>query len=131
MDAVYKAGKGDLARGTVNAFRDGLLDVPFAPSRFNANKVLPARDHLGYVRILDLVICLLMMRLKVSQRKLEERAKENREVSFQMTVDDIYALVKAHWWETRTFWNRGKYKWKLLIVFLQKETQGFIWWPKL
>lgn len=97
MDAVYKAGKGDLARGTVNAFRDGLLDVPFAPSRFNANKVLPARDHLGYVRILDFGNLPFNDEIKKFHReKLEERAKEeNREVSFQMTVDDIYAVSKG------------------------------------
>ena len=33
------------------------------------------------------------MKLKIFIKKLEERAKfENREVSFQMTVDDIYAV---------------------------------------
>jgi methylaspartate mutase epsilon subunit len=43
-------GGGDIAKGAVQAFQAGVLDVPFAPSRFNAGKVLPARDNDGAIR---------------------------------------------------------------------------------
>lgn len=97
MTAVYDSGKGDLAVGTVKAFKDGILDVPFAPSKFNLNKVLPARDNLGYVRILDFGNLPFNKKIKDYHRlRLEKRAKlENRKVSFQMTIDDIYAVSKG------------------------------------
>jgi methylaspartate mutase epsilon subunit len=55
MDHIFILGKGDLAKGIVKAFEQGILDVPFAPSMYNAGKVLPARDNDGCIRILDLV----------------------------------------------------------------------------
>lgn len=94
MDNVLKVGNGDLIQGTIKAFEQGLLDIPFAPSRFNANKVLPARDLDGSIRILDFGNLGFSEDIKEFHiDKLEKRAlEENREISFQMTVDDIYAV---------------------------------------
>ena len=47
LDKVLELGMGDLAIGTVKAFEQGVIDVPFAPSRYNAGKILPARDNVG------------------------------------------------------------------------------------
>lgn len=97
MKAVMEIGQGDLAQGTVRAFAAGIIDVPFAPSKFNAGKLLPARDMTGAVRILDCGRLPLPEELKNFHRsKLEERGKaEHRAVSFQMVVDDIYAIGKG------------------------------------
>lgn len=94
MDNVLKVGNGDLIQGTIKAFEQGLLDIPFAPSRFNANKVLPARDLDGSIRILDFGNLGFSEDIKKFHiDKLQQRAlEENREMSFQMTVDDIYAV---------------------------------------
>lgn len=94
LNHVYKLGDGDLAVGTVKAFEMGIIDVPFAPSRFNQGKILPARDNEGAIRILEFGNLGFSERVKkFHHQKLEERAKnENRDVSFQMTVDDIYAV---------------------------------------
>jgi len=94
LDKVYELGQGDLAVGTVKAFELGVIDVPFAPSRHNANKILPARDNEGSVRILEFGNLGFNEDIKLFHRlKLEERAKaEGREITFQMTVDDIYAV---------------------------------------
>ncbi|MDD2575111.1 MAG: methylaspartate mutase subunit E [Acholeplasmataceae bacterium] len=91
---VYRLGDGDLAIGTVKAFEMGILDIPFAPSKFNQGKIMPARDNEGCIRILDFGNLGLNDDIKMfHKKKLEERAKfENREVSFQMTIDDIYAV---------------------------------------
>lgn len=91
---VYQLGEGDLAVGTVKAFEMGILDIPFAPSKFNQGKIMPARDNDGCIRILDFGNLGLTDEIKhFHQKKLEERAKfENRDVSFQMTIDDIYAV---------------------------------------
>ena len=98
LDAVLEVGEGDFAVGTVRAFSAGIIDVPFAPSKFNAGKLLPARDMTGAVRILDCGRLPFSDELKAFHRdKLEERGKaERRQVSFQMVVDDIYAIGKGY-----------------------------------
>ena len=98
LDSVYEVGKGDFARGTVEAFKLGIVDIPFAPSKYNAGKMMPARDNQGAVRYLmpgnlpftqDLI--------DFNKEKLMERGRfENRDVTFQMTVDDIFAVGKGN-----------------------------------
>ena len=98
LDAVYMAGDSDLAIGVVEAFKSGILDIPFAPSDFNAGKMLPARDNLGAVRYLDFGNIPFTEDIKkINRDKLEERAKfEGRPVGFEMCVDDIYAVGEGH-----------------------------------
>ncbi len=97
LDKVEELGKGDYAIGTVAAFEAGVIDIPFAPSKFNAGKVLPARDNAGAVRLLDTGNLPFSKELiDFHQSKLQERAKsENRPVSFQMVIDDVYAIGKG------------------------------------
>lgn len=94
LNKVYELGKGDWAQGAVRAFEGGVLDVPFAPSQFNAGKILPARDNNGAVRFLNFGSLPFNQEIKeFHQEKLAERARaEGRDVSFQMVVDDIYAI---------------------------------------
>ncbi len=97
LERTLELGEGDLALGTVRAFEAGVIDVPFAPSRFNAGKIMPARDNNGAVRLLDTGRLPFSDRLLSFHReKIQERAKaENRGVSFQMVIDDIYAISKG------------------------------------
>lgn len=97
IDKVYELGQGDLAVGTVKAFKAGVIDVPFAPSKFNLGKMMPARDNNGAVRYLSFGNIPLSEELKAyNRRKLEERGRyEKRDVSFQMTIDDIFAVSKG------------------------------------
>jgi len=97
MDKVFELGEGDLAVGTIKAFELGVIDVPFAPSKQNQNQVLPARDNEGCVRILEFGHLGMTQDIKDFHRaKLEERAKaEGRPITFQMTVDDIYAVSRG------------------------------------
>lgn len=97
LDKIEELGKGDIAIGAIAAFEAGVLDIPFAPSRYNAGKVMPARDNNGAVRILEMGNLPLSKELKDFHRmKLEERAKfEHREVSFQMVINDVYAIGKG------------------------------------
>ncbi len=91
---VLEAGKGDLAQGVVRSFELGLLDIPFAPSKYNLGKVFPARDEEGNIRILEFGNLGFTEDIKEFHRaKIKERAdKENREVSFKLTVDDVYSV---------------------------------------
>ncbi|MGL5000806.1 MAG: methylaspartate mutase subunit E [Cetobacterium sp.] len=97
IDKVLELGKGDLAVGTVKAFEQGVIDIPFAPSKYNAGKMLPARDNEGMIRYLNTGNLPFSEEIKTFHTaKLEERAEfENRDISFQMTVDDIFAVGKG------------------------------------
>lgn len=98
MAKVDELGKGDIALGTVRAFEAGAIDIPFAPSRYNAGKLLPARDNDGAIRVLDAgSLPLSKDLLDFHKGKLAERAKvENREASFEMVIDDVYAIGLGH-----------------------------------
>lgn len=94
LDEVFKVGNGDLAQGAIIAIEMGIIDVPFSPSKQNRNKVLPARDNDGCVRILEFGDLAMNQEIRsFHKRKLKERSKtEGRPITFQMTVDDIYAV---------------------------------------
>ena len=97
LDACFELGRGDIARGAVRAFQAGVLDIPFAPSRLNAGKVLPARDNEGAVRLFDPGnLPLSPDLLRYHKAKIEERARcEKRPPTFQMVIDDVYAISKG------------------------------------
>ena len=97
VDKCFELGNGDIAVGICRGVEAGVLDVPFAPCRFNAGLMLPCRDNDGAIRILnpgnlpfnkDL--------LDFHAGKIAERAAaENRKPSFQMVIDDVYAIGKG------------------------------------
>lgn len=97
LSAVLEAGNGDIAQGAVKAFEAGLIDIPFAPNRYNAGKMLPVRDNNGAVRIMDFGNLPFTDDLRAFHKdKLTERGQtEGRDVSFQMVIDDIYAVGKG------------------------------------
>ena len=97
VDKCFELGNGDLAVGTVRAFQAGVIDVPFAPSKLNAGKMLPARDNEGAIRILNAANVPLSQELiDFNKEKIEERAQaERREASFQMVIDDVYSISKG------------------------------------
>ncbi|GAA0177320.1 methylaspartate mutase subunit E [Clostridium sediminicola] len=97
VNRLIELGNGDIAIGTIRGFEAGIIDVPFAPSKFNAGKVLPARDNNGSVRFLEYANLPFTKDIKdFHKKKIEERAKfEKRDVSFQMVIDDIYAIGKG------------------------------------
>ena len=97
VDKCFEIGEGDIAKGSVRAFKSGILDIPFAPSIHTLGKILPARDNYGAIRILNPgKLPFTPEILDFNNKKIEERAKyENREKSFQMVIDDVYAISKG------------------------------------
>ena len=97
VDKCFELGGGDIAVGACRAVEAGVLDVPFAPCRYNAGLMLPCRDNNGAIRILNpgnLPLTRDLMDFHAA--KIEERAKyENRKPSFQMVVDDVYSIGKG------------------------------------
>ena len=97
LDKVLELGEGDIAVGTVRAFEAGTLDVPFAPSRFNAGRLMPARDNTGAVRFLDYGgLPFPKAIIDFHRERIAGRGRaEQREPGFQMVIDDIYAISKG------------------------------------
>ncbi|HEY4544360.1 MAG TPA: methylaspartate mutase subunit E [Tissierellaceae bacterium] len=98
VEELFRLGGGDLAVGAVKGFESGAIDIPFGPSQYNIGKMMPARDNEGAVRFLMTGNLPFTKELKDFNRgKLEERGKfEGREVDFQMTVDDIFAVGRGN-----------------------------------
>ena len=97
MDKCFELGNGDVAVGVCRAVECGALDVPFAPCRANAGLMLPCRDNNGAVRILNVGNLPFTQDLKdFHAAKIDERAQfEKRKASFQMVIDDVYAIGKG------------------------------------
>lgn len=97
VDKCFELGGGDIAVGVCRGVEAGVLDVPFAPCRANAGKMLPCRDNDGAVRILNVGNLPFSQDLiDFHKDKIEERAlAEKRKASFQMVIDDVYAIGKG------------------------------------
>ena len=97
VDKCFELGNGDIAVGVCRGVEAGVLDVPFAPCRVNAGLMLPCRDNNGAVRILNVGNLPFTQDLKdYHAAKIAERAlAEKRKASFQMVIDDVYAIGKG------------------------------------
>lgn len=97
VDSCLELGKENFFDAVVRGFESGLLDVPFAPSKYNKGAALPARDNTGCIRFLDFGNLPFTEEIKNFHRaKMEERAKfEGRPVSFKMVIDDVYAISRG------------------------------------
>ena len=97
VDKCFELGNGDIAVGVCRGVEAGVLDVPFAPCRANAGLMLPCRDNNGAVRILNVGNLPFTQDLKdYHVAKIAERAlAEKRKASFQMVIDDVYAIGKG------------------------------------
>jgi len=97
VDKCFELGGGDIAVGTVRAVDAGVLDIPFAPCRYNKGLMLPCRDNDGAIRILNPGnLPFSKDLLDFHAGKIAERAAaENRKPSFQMVIDDVYSIGKG------------------------------------
>ncbi|MBO5867842.1 MAG: methylaspartate mutase subunit E, partial [Oscillospiraceae bacterium] len=97
VDKCFELGNGDIAVGVCRAVECGVLDVPFAPCRYNAGLMLPCRDNNGAIRILNPGnLPFDKELLDFHAGKIAERAAfEGRKPSFQMVTDDVYAIGKG------------------------------------
>lgn len=101
IDKVLDIGNGDLAQGTIKSFASGVLDIPFAPSIYNQGSVIPIRDHLGAVRILEFGNLPFNAHIKnLHREKINERVKmENRKANHKMVVSDIFSISNGRFFK--------------------------------
>lgn len=97
IDKTMELGRGDIAKGVILAFEKGVIDIPFAPNRFNLGKILTARDNCGAIRFLKVGNLPFSKNIiDFHKAKIRERAKkEKRKANFEMVVDDIYAISEG------------------------------------
>jgi len=97
VDKCFELGNGDIALGVCRGVEAGVLDVPFAPCKFNRGLMLPCRDNNGAIRILNPGnLPFSKDLLDFHAGKIAERAQaENRKPSFQMVIDDVYSIGKG------------------------------------
>ncbi len=97
LSRVLSMGNGCIAAGVVAAFKEGIMDVPFSPSVCNRGQLIPVRDNDGAIRVLEWgnvpvdEDCRDFHAQKIAMRA----ADEDREPSFDMVTDDIYAISKG------------------------------------
>lgn len=98
VDKSLELGNDIFALAAIRGFESGIIDIPFAPSRQNKGKLLPARDNNGAVRILEIGNLPFNKEIiDYHKQKIDARAKfEKRQPSFQMVIDDIYAIGKGN-----------------------------------
>lgn len=98
MAAIFEIGDNDLAQGVIRGFDAGIIDIPFAPSQLNAGKIIPARDNEGKIRVIEFGNVGVSDEVKqFHANKLKIRGEyEDRPVSFNMTIDDIYAVSRGN-----------------------------------
>ncbi len=96
VDSVLAMGDGDPGKGAIRGLEAGILDIPWSPNVFVANKVMPARDYSGAIRYYDAGNLPLPQDIKdYHRRKLEERAdREGRKVDITMALDDVSEIAK-------------------------------------
>lgn len=97
LKRVYQLGKGDIAKGAILAFEQGVIDIPFAPASANAGRMTPIRDNKGAIRVFDAGDVPLPSDVLAQHRDLiEDRAAvEGRDASFKMVIDDVNAISSS------------------------------------
>ena len=96
VDRVLELGEGDIAVGTIRAFDAGVLDIPLHPAVLMPAKCCRPETIWLHPSLSPGNVPLPPELLDFHQQKIEERAHyENRKASFQMVIDDVYAISKG------------------------------------
>jgi methylaspartate mutase epsilon subunit len=97
MDRVLEVGDGDVIKGLIKGLEIGLIDPPFATTKYAQGKVMAARDNEGAMRYLDHGNLPFSKEiLDFHKEKLAEREKaQGRKIDYQNVVDDLLAISKG------------------------------------
>jgi methylaspartate mutase epsilon subunit len=96
LEKVFELGGGDIAVGTVKAFEAGVIDVPFAPSVYNAGRVRVLKDSTGAVRFLDIGNLPFDETItRFHKVRIAKRTRRERKKALQILLDDIYSIGQS------------------------------------
>ncbi|MBM4333307.1 MAG: methylaspartate mutase subunit E, partial [Deltaproteobacteria bacterium] len=96
LDKTLDMGEGDPVLGALRALQAGVLDIPWAPNRHVAGKVIPVRDSRGAVRYLDHAnLPLTPEILEYNREKIRERElRHGRKIDYEAAIQDITEVSK-------------------------------------
>jgi methylaspartate mutase epsilon subunit len=102
LDSLIYCGKGDLARGVVEGFAKGFLDIPFSPSIYNRGEVATARDMEGAVRFLSFGNLQLDQEVReFHQDKMNDRRRAEKLLSskqdYLLVERDVMQIARAQY----------------------------------
>ena len=97
MDKVLEVGDGDAIKGLIKGLELGLIDPPFATTKYAQGKVMAARDNEGAMRYLDHGNLPFNKEIiDFHKEKLAEREKaQGRKIDYKNVVDDLTAFSKG------------------------------------
>lgn len=96
LDKTLDMGEGDPVLGALRALQAGVLDIPWAPNRHVAGKVIPVRDSRGAVRYLDHAnLPLTPEILEYNREKIREReSRHGRKIDYEAAIHDVTEVSK-------------------------------------
>jgi methylaspartate mutase epsilon subunit len=91
IDKALEMGEGDPVVGSLRSLQAGVLDIPWAPNRHVAGKVIPARDGAGAIRYLEPAgLPFNPDILAYNREKIGEREKrEGRAIDYEDSIFDV------------------------------------------
>jgi methylaspartate mutase epsilon subunit len=91
LDKALELGEGDVAQGAVRAIQSGVLDIPWAPNKYVAGRVIPVRDSFGAIRYLEHANLPFDSEiLEYHREKIMEREdRDGREVDYEAAFHDV------------------------------------------
>ncbi|MDI6753463.1 MAG: methylaspartate mutase subunit E [Thermodesulfobacteriota bacterium] len=96
LNKTLDMGEGDPVLGALRALQAGVLDIPWAPNRHVAGKVIPVRDSRGAVRYLDHAnLPLTPEILEYNREKIREReSRHGRKIDYEAAIHDVTEVSK-------------------------------------
>jgi methylaspartate mutase epsilon subunit len=96
LDKALEMGEGDPVQASLRSLQAGILDIPWAPNKHVAGKVIPVRDARGAVRYLDHAGLPLPLEVIQYHREMlkKREAKEKSRVDYETAIQDIMEISK-------------------------------------
>jgi methylaspartate mutase epsilon subunit len=91
LDKALEMGDGDPALACLRSLQAGVLDIPWAPNRFVAGRVIPVRDAWGAIRYLEHANLPFEREiLEYNMEKVREREdKVGKKINYEEAIFDI------------------------------------------
>lgn len=106
LNKTLELGEGDAAQGAVRAIQAGVLDIPWAPNKYVAGRVIPVRDASGAIRYLEHANLpfdseiLEYHREKIMEREDRDGRKVDYEAAFH-DVTEVSRMLEDEWRSSR------------------------------
>lgn len=102
FESIVQCGKGNIAHGIIQGFKQGYMDIPFSPSIYNAGMAITARDCEGAVRFISTGNLQFSKDLKsfhsdkISERRKTEGILLEKE-SYKLVEKDVLQVARGQY----------------------------------